>query len=97
MSTICQYYHFIVGGMFYKKWEVSGGLSDWWHHLWEYLGRNMPLTTLCIDGWTWCWLAGEPKDQLPILSGGPLFGGGPIIIFEPVKRYILLQLLFLHL
>ena len=31
--------------------------------------EEMRLTTLCIDGWTGCWLAGEPKDQLPILSG----------------------------
>jgi hypothetical protein len=26
-------------------------VSDWWRHLWEYLGRNMLLTTLSIDGW----------------------------------------------
>ena len=26
-------------------------MPDWWRHLWEYLGRNMPLTTLSIDGW----------------------------------------------
>ena len=31
--------------------------------------EEMRLTTLCIDGRTGCWLAGEPKDQLPILSG----------------------------
>ena len=31
-------------------WRVS----DWWCHLWEYLGRNMLLTTLSIDGWGLC-------------------------------------------
>ncbi len=39
----------------------------------EHLGINA--TNLYIDGWNWCWLAGEHKDQLPIISGGPCFGG----------------------
>ena len=80
-------------------WDLTLRVSDC-EELVGYLMEHqeeMRLTTLCIDGRTGCWLAGEPKDQLPILSGGPLFGGGPIIIFESVKRYILLQLLFLHL
>ncbi len=51
---------------------------------------------LCNDGPGVGWLGGLWINY-PYYQVDHFFEGGPIIIFESVTRYILLQLLFLHL